>query len=174
MPGFPKRSTCCARYGRCKTLAIGGAAQSRRSLPSWKLLSRSARYGVARGMDGRPFAEDDDPGAGRGDALLSRIGGNDFARRHLAEGRERVIEPYLRLWYDMVIGVEPALVLHPETGISLRRPALLMRWRKNDLPSSVRRFLKTCLLQSSGLPGKASGEKSFRRHYVTIRQRRDF
>ena len=60
------------------------------------------------------------------------LGENDVARRHLAEGREHVIEPYLRRWYDMVIGVEPALFLHPETGISLRRLALLMRWRKND------------------------------------------
>ncbi len=60
------------------------------------------------------------------------LGENDVARRHLAEGREHVIEPYLWRWYDMVIGVEPALFLHPETGISLRRLALLMRWRKND------------------------------------------
>ncbi len=60
------------------------------------------------------------------------LGENDVARRYLAEGREHVIEPYLWRWYDMVIGVEPALFLHPETGISLRRLALLMRWRKND------------------------------------------
>lgn len=61
------------------------------------------------------------------------LGENTCAWKHLAEKRERVTQPYLERWYDMVVGVEPALVLHPETGISLRRLTMLMCWRTPDL-----------------------------------------
>ncbi len=58
---------------------------------------------------------------------------NICAWKHLAEKRESVTKPNLERWYNTVVGVEPALVLHPETGVSLRQLTMLMRWRTPDL-----------------------------------------
>ncbi|MCS6842459.1 MAG: hypothetical protein NZ699_10690 [Roseiflexus sp.] len=60
-----------------------------------------------------------------------RLGETAVARRILGEGYT-VLEPYARRWFDAVIGAKPALFLHPETGVSLERLTLLMRWRANN------------------------------------------
>jgi hypothetical protein len=59
------------------------------------------------------------------------LGETAAARSLLSEGYI-VLEPYVQRWFDAVVGVRPALVLHPATGISLERLTLLMRYRQHD------------------------------------------
>lgn len=59
------------------------------------------------------------------------LGETAMARRSLGEGYN-MLESYVQRWFDTTIGARPALFLHPETGNSLDRLTLLMRWRRND------------------------------------------